>query len=231
MYKVNDDLESFNKLKNKKKITEENNLKRDFMREHITSINNTITIESKKETSVLAIRNKITYIDKTDEWLNNKIETKITVDNYFIDDKGIKHPIFGKENVILPKKDSDEMYVAKILSRDIGGDIHLVPQITDASNSGISTRTPDYRRNGLKWDLKTPKYKEDYTNLLNDIFRDTNLRKQSERFVVNFTNYKNINDDEIDKMCRRMFGNKYRHWIKGIILIKGAKIYKIFIQK
>lgn len=74
--------------------------------------------------------------------------------------------------------------MAIILSKELKVIIHLVPRIIDISNSGLSTRTPDYKINNMKWDLKTPKFKKKYNNLLNDIFRDTSLKKQSERFVI-----------------------------------------------
>ena len=67
------------------------------------------------------------------------------------------HPIKGKENMEITDKSSDEYDRAKWLKKIFGHDIHLIPRIIDISNSGKGIHTPDFRWNGKKWDLKTPK--------------------------------------------------------------------------
>ena len=173
------------------------------------------------------------YKDVTDEWLKNVNlkNSKIIFDDYFIDDNGIIHPIFGIEHMEIASKNSDEYKMAKILLKQLGGEIHLVPTITTINNTNNSTRTPDFKINGVKWDLKTPIYKENYFNLINDLLKKPNLRLQSERFIIDLKNYKGIHKEEIQIMCTRMFKNRYRWWVKSLIIIQNNTIYKIYIRK
>ena len=173
------------------------------------------------------------YIDVTKEWLKkNKLNNyKVIIDDYFIDDYGIRHPINSKEVMKLSNKNSVEYNIAKLLVKQIKKDIHLVPTFTDSSNSHKGTKTPDYLLENIKWDLKTPEYKENYQNLFNNLFKKSNLRLQSENFIVNLINYPKITEEEIIHISKRMFKNKYRKWIKGLIIIKNKKIYKVYIKK
>lgn len=55
------------------------------------------------------------YVDITEEMLKNATPNshEIVLDDYFIDDYGIMHPIKGKENMKITDKSSDEYDRAK----------------------------------------------------------------------------------------------------------------------
>ena len=173
------------------------------------------------------------YIDVTKEWLTKATSNnhKVIFDNCFIDDYNVMHPVSSREIMKLANKNSIEYDMAKLLSKQIGKDIHLVPTFTDCCNSHIGTKTPDYLIENIKWDLKTPKYKENYLNLLNNLFKKSDLKLQSECFIIDLVNFPNITRKEISYICKRMFRNKYRKWIKGLIIIKNNRVYRVFIKK
>ena len=83
------------------------------------------------------------YKDITKEWrnFNKTYNNKVIIDTNYIDDFGIKHPIKCKEKLHLTSLNSDEYKVALFLKDNFDGDIHLVPRITDISNTGLSTHT------------------------------------------------------------------------------------------
>lgn len=97
--------------------------------------------------------NDYKYIDVTKEWLRNARPNshEITIDNIFIDDFGIKHPIPNQEKANIPNKFSEEYRIANIIKRKLGGNIHLQPRIETAKGyKGIvSVPTPDYKWNGI----------------------------------------------------------------------------------
>ena len=177
--------------------------------------------------------NKSLYIDVTNEWLAEATPNSydILIDKEFIDDKNVRHPIKGIEKVHPASKNSDEYMIATILKETLGGEIHMVPRITNMANSHLGVKTPDYIWNNEKWDLKTPIFKNNYNNLMNDLFKKKYLKLQSEKFIIDLVNYSNISEEEISHISIRMFRNKYRHWIKGLIIIKNSKINKVFIKK
>ena len=174
------------------------------------------------------------YIDVTEKWKNNlkPFSFSISIDKNYIDDDGIIHPIEGKEYANIMKEESDEYKISNLIGNEIGGNIHLIPEITDLTNiKGNGKKTADISRNGIKWDLKTPKYKTNYSNLFNDIFKKSDLKLQSKNFIVNLINYPNITEDEILRITKRMFKNKYRNWIEGLIIVKDNHVYKIYIRE
>ena len=107
---------------------------------------------------MIYLKKEKAYKDVTKEWLAKPKSNKkiILFDKEFIDDFGIKHPIKNKEKSHYAQMDSEEYRIALLLMNIFGGEIHMVPRITDISNTGLSTPTPDYIWNGDKWDLKTP---------------------------------------------------------------------------
>ena len=156
------------------------------------------------------------YLDVTKNYLKTATpySHEIKFDTEYTDENNIAHPIEGKEVAHKQSENSEEYSMAMILQKEIGGDIHLIPRITDISNSGLKTPTPDFLWNDEKWDLKTPIYKKNYDNLLNDIFKKKDLKKQSNKFIVDYQNYPHITANDIEKNYIRFFRNKYTNWIK-----------------
>ena len=173
------------------------------------------------------------YNDVTKEWLNKERPktNRIIIDKMYVDRNTIKHPIKNLEAVFIASKNSDEYKIAIILRNTFGGIIHMPPRIIDISNTGISTPTPDYIWNNEKWDLKTPKYKEKYMNLFNDLLKKNRIKYQSQRFIIDLKHFSKIDEKDIRTICKRLFNNNYRKWVKEIIIIKKEEVYTYLIRK
>jgi hypothetical protein len=103
-----------------------------------------------------------------------------------------------------------------------------VPRITDISNTGLSTPTPDYIWNNEKWDLKTPKSFND--NIFEAFAKHTKTKLQANNFIIDIKNL-NIGINEIKRQINDLYKNKYRYWINTIIIINNNKLIKVFKRK
>ncbi len=170
------------------------------------------------------------YTDVTKEWLNNATPNnhEMIFDKLFIDNSNLVHPINGKETIHYACIDSDEYKVSLLLKEIFGGEIHLVPRITDISNTGLSTPTPDYIWNNEKWDLKTPKSFSD--NIFEAFAKHTKTKLQANNFIIDIKNL-NIGINEIKRQINDLYKNKYRYWINTIIIINNNKLIKVFKRK
>ena len=170
------------------------------------------------------------YIDVTKEWLSKAIPNshEIVIDKKYIDINGIKHPIKDKEKAHITSLNSDEYKVVLFLKETFGGEIHLVPRITDISNTGLSTPTPDYIWNNEKWDLKTPISLS--SNIFESFAKHTKARIQANNFIVNIKNL-NLSVIDIKNQINDLYKNRYRYWINTIIIINNNKLIKIFKRK
>lgn len=180
--------------------------------------------------------NDYKYIDVTKEWLRNARPNshEITIDNIFIDDFGIKHPIPNQEKANIPNKFSEEYRIANIIKRKLGGNIHLQPRIETAKGyKGIvSVPTPDYKWNGIKWDLKTPTTKGKFDTSIERFFKKVKkVKKQSRKYIINFKHYSQYSDKDIIDLAQRTLNNPHRNFIENLILIKDDEIIKIYVRK
>ncbi|MBR7041943.1 MAG: hypothetical protein IKI04_00420 [Bacilli bacterium] len=174
---------------------------------------------------------KAKYKDVTKEWLMKATPNshEILIDNYFIDDNGIMHPIKGKERMHSVPLYNEEYFKALWLKETFGGEIHLVPRITDISNTGISTPTPDYIWNNEKWDLKTPTTKGNFNNTLERFLKSKGIKKQATNFIIDYVNYKQKTDKEIIDTVYKVIYN--RDWVNKIMVIRDKKAIIILIKK
>ena len=174
---------------------------------------------------------EIKYIDVTKDWLNKAIPNshRLKFDNFFITDDGIKHPIKGKEKVHQIPRRGEEYDMAKWIVNILGGDMHLVPRITDITNTGISTPTPDFKWNNEYWDLKTPTSKGQFKNVIERFLKKKNARKQAENYIINFINFNNKSNKEIISIVRKSLNN--RNWVKRIIIVRNSSLTNIFEKK
>ena len=159
----------------------------------------------------MVIIDNFDYKDVTDEWLkrDKTINNDIIIDDYYIDNSNVKHPIKELETAQKAKKYVDEYDIALFLSNKFGGDIHLVPRITDISNTGIGTSTPDYIWNGEKWDLKTPTSFGKINNSIERFVKNKKSKKQAENFIINFKKM-NITNKTIIELLKITLKNPYR---------------------
>lgn len=182
--------------------------------------------ENKKDSS-------FKYKDVTKEWLKNATPNshEIIIDKKYVDDNGIKHPMKEKEKAHLVSEESQEYKKSIWLKETLGGEIHNVPRITDITNTGIKTSTPDYLWNGEKWDLKTPGTKGNFENTLERFVKKKSAKLQAENFIIDYVNFPNKTDNEILDVINRTLNNPHRNWIKKILVIKDDKIIRIYSRK
>lgn len=191
------------------KFTEENDLRRDYTREHI------------KDYKTSKIKEKKPYTDTTENVVN-KEEQKYEVieQQVYIDEDGTKYKIDGKNVKI--KASEKERAVANLMGEKLGGKVELVPVVLNPQ--GI--KTPDYIINGEKFDLK-----EIFGNGKNTL--DTAIskkKKQSDNFIFDITNTEMPTEEAI-KQIQRIYESNNRLWVDKLILIKDNKILKIYKRK
>lgn len=225
--KASNDSEMLNKSKTKvkewsnklDKFTEENNRRRDFTREYVANIKKSLPVEIDND-----------YIDVTNNWLDNATPNshKVIIDDYFVDDTGIKHPIVGKEMAHLTPKDSIEYNKSKWIEETFGREMHNVPRITDITNTGLKTSTPDYVWNNEKWDLKTPGTDGKFENTLERFVKKKSAKLQARKFIIDYVNFPEKTDEEILKVINDTLSSPSRKWIEDLLIIRGDKIVKIY---
>lgn len=189
-------------------FTNENELKRDYTREHIKDYKNVIDKDAK-------------YTDITYKTLKNgKQEYKLVEQQYFTDENGTKYNIDGK-NVII-KANEKERAVADLMGETYGGQVKLVPVVLNPK--GI--KTPDYIINGEKFDLK-----EIFGNGKNTL--DTAISKkkeQSTNFIFDISNTEMQTIKAINQI-QKIYKSNNRAWVEKVVLIKDNKVLKIYKRK
>lgn len=191
------------------KFTEENDLRRDYTREHI------------KDYKTSKIKEEKPYTDTTENVVN-KEEQKYEVieQQIYIDEDGTRYKIDGKNVKI--KASEKERAVANLMGEKLGGKVELVPVVLNPQ--GI--KTPDYIINGEKFDLK-----EIFGNGKNTL--DTAIskkKKQSDNFIFDITNTEMPTEEAI-KQIQRIYESNNRLWVDKLILIKDNKILKMYKRK
>lgn len=214
--KASEDEEGYNKASKKAKewqdrlniFTDQNNLKREYTREHIKDYKNVTDNDTK-------------YTDITYKTLKNgKQEYKLTEQQYFIDKSGVKHNIDGRNVKI--KANEKERQVANLMGKTYGGEIKLIPVVLNPQ--GI--KTPDYMVNDKKFDLK-----EIFGNTKNTLYNAINKKKeQSSNFIFDISSTKMKTIDAI-KQIQGIYKSKHKDWINEIVLIKDNKVLKIYKRK
>lgn len=189
---------------------------------------NYLACEKKKE-DIIRINN-LSYKDVTKEWMNKATPNshKVKIDDYFIDDEGIRHPIKGKEKISLPSKDSEEYVMAQFLEEIFGREIRLIPRIeTEKGYTGIvKVNTPDYRWNDIKWDLKTPTTKGEFKNTLERFLKKKEAKKQAKRFIIDYKHFSNKTDEEILNVVENTLNN--RDWVEELIVMREKKVIRVY---
>lgn len=173
------------------------------------------------------------YCDVTKKWLKNATpnSNRIIFDKHFISDDGVKHPINGKEKVHPIPKVGNEYDCAKWIQKTFGGKIHIVPRITDLTNSGLSTPTPDYIWNGKKWDLKIPNNKGKFKNTLERFLKKKNAKYQAKNYIINYLQFDKKTKFEILKVIKKTLSSPSRQWVETIIVIKENQLIKVYSKK
>lgn len=152
--------------------------------------------------------------------LDNTKEYDVTEQQYYIDNKGTKYNIDGK-NVRI-KANTKEREVAKLLGQLYGQPVSLIPVVLNPQ--GI--KTPDYIVNGQKFDLK-----EILGNGKNTL--DTAIskkKKQADNFIFDISKSELLEEEVLEQIIK-IYKSRNRSWINIIVLIKDNKILKVFKRK
>ena len=170
------------------------------------------------------------YYDVTKKWLKMATPNShnLVFDDFFVDDNGIRHPLKGKEFVHPIPRIGDEYDMALWLKKTFGGEIHLVPRITDISNSGLKVSTPDYIWNDYKWDLKVPTLKGKFETTIERFMKKSATKLQAKSFIINFKYFKHQTNLEILLLVKKTLNNPYREWIESLIIVRGEELIKVY---
>lgn len=202
-------------------FTKENDLQRDYTREHIkdykasTKLNNNGTISKNEKNEVIDVK----CIDITNEFTSKK-KYQIKKQKYFISDEGVRYNVDGKHVILKPTE--REVEVAGLLGKALGGKINIIPRINEPPN----IKTPDYIIRNEKFDLKQITGGGKYVI-------EGNLRKkkkQSNNFIIDLTNAK-IDLKEAELQIESIYISKRYLWIDKIIVIKEDNIIKAYKRK
>ena len=193
-----------------RRFTEENELKRDYTREHI------------KDYKTSKYNNKeLQYDDITNNILNGKDKKfEVKEQQYFVAENGKQYNVDGKNVKI--KANDKERKVAELLGKTYGGQVDLVPVVLNPQ--GI--KTPDYILNGKKYDLKEPTGSSKTT--IYDLFKHKS--KQADNFIIDI-HKSGLDRAESIKQSENIFYSKHRKWINTIILADNDEIFKILKRK
>lgn len=189
-------------------FTEENNLKRDYSREHIKGYKSVNTKEKQ-------------YIDITEEIIKkDKQDFKLIEQQYYIDENGNRYNVDGKYILLEPTEREKE--VANMLGELYGGKIKIIPRINEPKN----IKTPDYIVKNKRYDLKQISGSGKYViqgNL-------KGKQKQADNFVIDITKSK-MSTDEAIRQVENIYNSKHFLWLDRIILLKDKEFLKIYKRK
>ncbi len=189
-------------------FTEENNLKRDYSREHIKDYKAFNTEKSK-------------YLDITEKTLNNDNQKyKLKEQLYYVDEEENRYNVDGKYVILNPTEREKE--VANMLGSLYGGKIKIIPRINEPKN----IKTPDYIVKNRRYDLKQISGNGKYViqgNL-------KGKQKQADNFVIDITKSK-MSTDEAIRQIKNIYNSKHFLWLDRIILLKDKDFLKIYKRK
>lgn len=189
-------------------FTNENDLKRDYSREHI------------KEYKAKQIKEE-QYEDITDKLLSRGTQKyKVKEQNYFVDENKNKYVVDNKYVLLEPTQREKE--VANMLGKLYGGKIKIIPRV----NIPEGIKTPDYIIRNKKYDLKQIGGSGKY--VIQGNIKDK--QKQAENFIIDITKSKLSIEDSV-RQIQSIYNSKHYLWLDRIILIKDKEFLKIYKRK
>ena len=153
------------------------------------------------------------------KWITSSKEGKVSETREYIVN-GETYKVDGKR--VLLDYSIHEKEIAKIIARESGRNVQLIPRITFPQ--GI--QTPDYLIDGMKYDLKTP-----IGNGKNTIYGMVkSKKKQSNNFVI-CADDTLLSNDELERQINDIYKSKHTSFIDTIVLIREKKILKVYSRK
>lgn len=205
-------------------FTEENDLRRDYTREHVkgykasTNLKNNDTIATNVDKEV----EKVNFVDITNEVYDNARPYRGKVKKQkFVEENGITYKVDGHK--VVYKHDAREIEVANLLNKTFGGNVNILPNV----NFPQGIKTPDYIYKGERTDLKRITSKR-----ANDCVKTAlkNKEKQANNFIIDNT-AQTVQDKEIIKQMQEIYTLKGFQWVDKIYLLKSEEFIKIFKRK
>lgn len=170
------------------------------------------------------VKNTLSYEDVTKEWIVKAEPRKgnIINRNYYVDKKGNKYNVDGKNVVFEPS--NDEIETANFIHQTFGGNIYLNPKI----NMPEDVESSDYLWKNQLWDKKI--IGKNATSLKRTV--DNAIKKHKEQtdyIFLDVTNSK-IEQSILIEQTKKIFSTKGREWVKGIMIINNNKVIGIYIR-
>ena len=191
-------------------FTDENDLKRDYTREHIKAYK---AFNVKREDEE--------YIDITEQTLNKgKQEYELVEQQYYIDEEGNRYNVDNKYVILKPTEREKE--VANMLGELYGGKVKIIPRVNEPKN----IKTPDYIVKNKRYDLKQINGNGKYViqgNL-------KGKQKQADNFIIDITNSK-LDTEEAINQIQNIYSSKHYLWLDRMILLKDKEFLKIYKRK
>lgn len=157
--------------------------------------------------------------DITSEWTGSSKEGKVSeTQEYMVN--GEVYKVDGKR--VLLDYDAHEKAVAKVIAKESGRNVQLVPRITFPQ--GI--QTPDYLIEGVRYDLKTPVGSG--KNTLYGMVKSK--KKQANNFVICADKTLLLNE-ELERQINDIYKSKHTSFVDSIILIRENRILKVYSRK
>lgn len=157
--------------------------------------------------------------DITSEWTGSSKEGKVSETQEYIVN-GEVYKVDGKR--VLLDYDAHEKAVAKVIAKESGRNVQLVPRITFPQ--GI--QTPDYLIDNEKWDLKTIS-----TPGKNVLYNAVKKKKnQANNFIFDVTNCP-LELEEINQQIYDLFRSTHLTFIDQIGVYEDGKIVRIYKRK
>lgn len=212
------DEEGYNKASKKakewqdrlKEFTYNNDLKRDYTREHIKDYKNK------------TIKDNETYEDITQEmYYNAKPKTGNVKEQNYIRHNGIKYYVDGHN--IMFDHDERELEVGKLLNETFGGNVEILPSIKNIQG----VKTPDYIFRNERLDLKRITSKR-VNDCVKTAIRD--CERQAHNFIIDNT-AQTVSNDAIFKQIDEIYNAGKFSWVKTIYVLKDRKFIKIYKRK
>ena len=162
------------------------------------------------------------FEDITDNWFPDQTPGSHEVEllpKLFID--GVEHVIDGHH--IKFDYDNHELEIAKMLARDVGGQIYMRPKI----NFPLGQPSADYEFNGFLYDLKTLKPDAKNNTIYNRVKK---CEGQANRFIIDVSKTE-LTDEIIENQMSKIFWSKDTKFIDEIVIVKDYQIHRVTRRK
>ena len=158
------------------------------------------------------------FRDVTNDMLKKSVPNSHSVSDItsFVQD-GASYTVDGKD--IHFNYNTSEKQIAELLSRELGGEIRMMPKVEKPER----VQTPDYIFRGQRWDLKAMRTSTSKNAVYNRI---NECQDQADHFVLDITGNP-LEQEELFRQAGAIFLSRHTRRVQSIILIDNGVIVKI----